>query len=149
MYNAFTFVKDFQSANFIYLMSAPSDQINIISFPSLLLNSVSESVRKLKRIRCSLCPHVAASTANEERKSGQITGPCSSLQVWEWLGAHVMHKGGATFAVFCVLGVGGRGKREGPSGWAGGVCFVFHQSPNSLFLTLAVNFTGKRTQKDS
>ena len=39
--------------------------------------------------------------------------------------------------------------QEGPSGWAGDVCFVFHQSPNLLFLTLAVNFTGKRAQKDS
>lgn len=87
LYKAFTFVKHFQSANYIYLVSAPSGQINVIYFPSLLLNSVSGSVRKLKRVRHSLCPHAAASRANEWGRPGQITGPYRSLQVWEGLGA--------------------------------------------------------------
>lgn len=63
MDKAFTFVKHFHSANSIYLVSALSDQINVIPFPSLLLNSVSGSVKKPERIRHSSCPHVAARRA--------------------------------------------------------------------------------------
>ena len=63
MYKAFIFVKHFQSANSIYLVSALSDQINVIPFPSLLLNSVSGSVRKPERLKHSWCLHVAAGRA--------------------------------------------------------------------------------------
>lgn len=119
MYKAFTFVKHFQSANSIYLVSTLSDQINVIPFPSLLLNSVSESVRKPERIRHSLCPHVAASRA----AMGEAKTHLGALQQPAGL-----------------EGAGIHSTRHPPLLFCGGFCFVFHQGPNSPFLTLAISF---------
>lgn len=132
MCKAFIFVKHFQSANSIYLVSAFSDQIKVIPFPSLLLNSTSGSVRQPKSIRHSLCPHVVAKGSMSGGSQDKLRGPtaaCTSGRGWD--PAYDECHDTSTLVVLWIF------------------CFVFHHGPNSPFLTLAVNLIGKIAQKDS